>query len=65
MYPNRDRKMCHTPREELDRGDYNTRTERSMSTGSEERWTRFKDGTSTWHNCMGEDLHYDEYGEEC
>jgi len=65
MYPSNQRQMCNTPREELGERDYTTRTERSPSTGSKERVTRFKDGSSIWHSCMGEDLHYDEFGEEC
>ena len=66
MYPSNERKMCHIPREELDRGDYRIRSERSISTGSEEKWTHFKDGSSTWHGGMGgPDMHFDEDGEEC
>jgi hypothetical protein len=66
MYPSNQRRMCNTPREELHESDYTTRIERSPSTGSKERITRFKDGSSIWHGGMGgPDMHFDEYGEEC
>lgn len=57
--------MCNAPRAELDERDYTTSIERSLSTGSKERVTRFKDGSSIWHSCMSDDMHYDEHGEEC
>jgi hypothetical protein len=65
MYPSNQRQMCNAPRAELDERDYTTSIERSLSTGSKERVTRFKDGSSIWHSCMSDDMHYDEHGEEC
>lgn len=58
--------MCYIPIEQLDEKDYMTIEERSMSTGSLERFTRFRDGTTIRHcGAMCGDIYYDEYGEEC
>lgn len=66
MYRSSKEKMCYIPIEKLDDSDYRTYTERSMSTGSKEKWTRFSDGTSIYHGgAMAEDTYYDEHGEEC
>lgn len=66
MYSQNKRKMCHCSSEELDDSDYTYTEERSLSTGSVEKWTRFSDGTSKLHGGpMCDDMYFDEYGEEC